>query len=79
MTDNLSVDYDDIIAQVKSMPREYLPDIYKYIAFILYCSKQYQPAKKEKKQGPGLREFVGSIKIDRDPLEIQKELRNEWN
>ena len=26
-----------------------------------------------------LREFVGSIKIDRDPLEIQKEMRNEWN
>ena len=36
MTDNISVDYDDIIAQVKIAPREYLPDIYKYIAFILY-------------------------------------------
>ena len=79
MTDNISVDYDDIIAQVKIAPREYLPDIYKYIAFILYCSKQSKPQKEEKKKSPGLREFVGSIKIDRDPLEIQKELRNEWN
>ena len=51
-TSNMSVDYDDIIAQVKNAPR-----------------KNY----------PGLREFVGSITIDRDPLEIQKELRNEWN
>lgn len=55
-TSNMSVDYDDIIAQVKTAPREYLSDT-----------------------SIGLREFVGSIKIDRDPLEIQKELRNEWN
>lgn len=30
-------------------------------------------------QTKGLREFVGSLKIDCDPLEIQKEMRAEWD
>ncbi len=71
------VGYNDVIEQVKRMPQECLSNIDRYIAFQIYCVNQTEKTKK--KQSPGLREFVGSIKIDRDPLEIPKELRNEWN
>lgn len=77
LNDDLSIGYNDVIEQVKNAPKECLGNIYRFIAFQLYCSKQSEEQKK--KQKPGLREFVGSIKIDRDPLEIQKELRDEWN
>ena len=76
ISNGASVNYNDVIEQVKSTPKEFLGDISKYIAFLMYCSEQAKAQEKSPK--PGLREFVGSIKIDRDPLEIQKELRDEW-
>lgn len=33
----------------------------------------------EKVEQPDLRKYCGSIKLKSDPLEIQKNLRNEWN
>ena len=27
----------------------------------------------------GLSDFLGCLHLDKDPLEIQKEMRNEWN
>ena len=77
LNNDFTVGYNDVIDQVKIAPKECLSNIYRYIAFQLYCTQQFE--KQKKKQSPGLREFVGSIKIDRDPLEIQKEMRNEWN
>lgn len=32
----------------------------------------------KKPKGPDLLKYCGSIKLLTDPLEIQKELRNEW-
>ena len=75
LNNDFTVGYNDVIEQVKRMPQECLSNIYRYIAFQIYCVNQTE--KQKKKQSPGLREFVGSIKIDRDPLEIHKELRNE--
>lgn len=81
LNNDFTVGYNEVIEQVKRMPQECLSNLYRYIAFQIYCinQKEKQKEKQAEKRSPGLREFVGSINIDRDPLEIQKELRDEWN
>ena len=63
--------YDAVVEQLKSVPNEYLDDISRYISNILNGQKKSE-------QG-GLREFYGALKIEGDPLEIQKQMRDEWD
>lgn len=66
------MNYDAVIEQVKSVPEEYLDDISRYINNVVNMHSC-----KNKKSG--LREFYGALHIDGDPLEIQKQMRNEWD
>lgn len=34
--------------------------------------------KEKKKKGVDLKKYLGSIKLNEDPLDIQKKLRDEW-
>lgn len=54
---------------------------------MVYKIEQKTPKKKfdklvdaanKKHQKTSLKEFSGLLKFEKDPLEIQKELRNEW-
>jgi len=63
--------YDAVVEQVRSVPEEYLDDISRYIKNLM--------SGKRKKKSPGLREFYGALKIEGDPLEIQKQMRSEWD
>lgn len=67
--------YEAVLKQVKSVPEACLDEISNYIDYVIY---RYEKQETEKKKG-NLSEFFGTMKIDGDPLEIQKEMRNEWN
>lgn len=64
--------YDMVVEQIKSVPEEYLDDISHYISNVVN-----RHSKKNAKSG--LREFYGALNIEGDPLEIQKQMRNEWD
>lgn len=75
----MQISYDTVTQQVKSAPEKYLYDISQYINYLMYRysmeNKQSEPIRKS----TGLKDFLGCLKLDKDPLEIQKEMRNEWN
>lgn len=69
------MNYETVLTKVRTAPEVCLDEISKYIDYVLY---RYEEQEKEKKKG-NLSEFFGVLQIDGDPLEIQKEMRNEWN
>ena len=69
--------YEAVLTQVRSVPEACLDEISNYIDYVVYrYEKQTQTTHKQKEN---LSEFFGAMQIDGDPLEIQKEMRNEWN
>ncbi|MBR0032980.1 MAG: hypothetical protein IJP61_11960 [Treponema sp.] len=68
--------YETVLEQVRSVPEEYLDEVSDMIGYILYRHEK-QTERQQKKSG--LAEFFGSMQIDIDPLDIQREMRNEWN
>ncbi|MBR5959267.1 MAG: hypothetical protein IKZ99_12960 [Salinivirgaceae bacterium] len=62
---------EEVIEQIKSVPEEYLDEISQYISDLMGGNKR-------KKKSQGLREFYGIMNLG-DGLEIQKQMRNEWN
>lgn len=67
--------YETIFEQIKSVPNECLADIEEYIGYLLYRHKKNMYETKHN----DLSKYFGSIKINKDALEIQKGMRNEWN
>ena len=67
--------YELLVEQIKSVPKECLEDIGNYIEFVLY---KYNQSVKEDKSND-LSKHFGSVKFHRDAMEIQKEMRDEWN
>ena len=63
--------YDAITQSVLQLSYE---DKINLLSFIANTLKQTSPQQKEK----SISQFFGSVKIEKNPLEIQKELRNEW-
>ncbi|MCR5456442.1 MAG: hypothetical protein K6F33_15810 [Bacteroidales bacterium] len=76
---NTQVSYDSVVRQLKAAPEKYLYDISLYINYIMYRnSVENEPQNIENKYS-GLKDFLGCLSLDKDPMEIQKEMRNEWN
>ena len=74
----MQVTYESVERQLKSAPEKYLSDISQYISFLMYrytMESQPEPTRKS----TGLKDFLGCLHLDQDPLDIQKEMRNEWN
>ncbi len=69
--------YEAVLTQVRAAPEACLDEISQIISYVVYRYKK-EIEKKDQKNGI-LAEFYGAMPIDGDPLEIQKELRNEWN
>ena len=70
--------YEPLFQRIKSVPTQYLGEIYDFVDFVLYRSTRIEP--QEKQPSPaGLEEFYGCMDFDGDPLEIQKRMRNDWN
>lgn len=67
--------YDTIVEQVKRVPQECLTEVESYIQFVLYRYNQ----KTEYKKTNDLSAFFGSVNFPKNGLDIQKEMRNEWN
>lgn len=61
---------DEVIEQIKSVPEEYLDEISQYISDLMSAQK--------KGNNRGLREFYGIMHLG-DGLEIQKQMRSEWD
>ncbi|WP_455160183.1 hypothetical protein [Treponema lecithinolyticum] len=67
--------YETLFEQIKSVPQEYLADIQNYVEYILYrYNKNIDGTLPH-----DLSKYFGSIKIYKDALALQKEMRNEWN
>ena len=69
--------YETVLTQVKAAPEACLEKISDYIEYVVYCYEKQEQAKPKPKGN--LSEFFGIMQIDGDPLEIQKEMRDEWN
>lgn len=67
--------YEAVLAQVRSVPEEYLDEISNIISYVMY---KHEKEEKSVKKG-NLSAFFGALEIRGDPLEIQREMRNEWN
>ncbi len=67
--------YEAMFDQIKSVPKECLPEIENYIQFVLYRYNQIASHKESK----DLSKCFGSVKFNKDALALQKEMRNEWN
>ena len=76
---NTQATYDSVTLQLKSAPTKYLNDISQYINYLMYRYALEQQPKEPVKKSTGLKDFLGCLNLDKDPLEIQKEMRNEWN
>ena len=63
---------EEVIEQIKSVPEEYLDEISQYISDLMSIREA------RGKNNRGLREFYGTMNLG-DGLEIQKQMRNEWN
>lgn len=74
----MQVTYDSVAQQLKSAPEKYLYDISQYISFLIYRYTMENQQKETARKSSGLKDFLGCLKLDKDPLEIQKEMRNEW-
>ncbi len=70
--------YDTLFQRIKSVPEQYLDEIYNYVDFVIYRSTLPEP-QSNKPKSSGLEEFYGCMEFDGDPLEIQKRMRDEWN
>ena len=64
---------DEVIEQIKSVPEEYLDEISQYISDLMSAQKTCG-----KGNNRGLREFYGIMHLG-DGLEIQKQMRSEWD
>ena len=64
--------YDAVVEQVRSVPEEYLDEISQYISDLMSIREV------RGKNNRGLRDFYGIMHLG-DGLEIQKQMRNEWN
>jgi len=67
--------YDTLFEQIKTVPQEYLADIEKYVGYVLSRYKKNS----ETISQHDLSKYFGSIKMQRDALVMQKELRDEWD
>jgi hypothetical protein len=64
--------YETVLKQVQAVPEACLDEISNYIEYVVY---RYE--KQEAKKG-NLSKYFGLMDLG-DGLEIQKEMRNEWN
>lgn len=69
--------YETVLEQIKAAPTECLDEISQIISYVVFRHEK-KSIDTEKKQ-KSLVEFFGAMNIDGDPLEIQKEMRSEWN
>ena len=67
--------YEAVMERVKEVPEEYLDEVTDMIDFVIY---RHGHNRKKIEKG-NLAQFFGTMKFDGDPLEIQRQLRNEWN
>ena len=77
-TKDRPIGYEALFQCIKTVPTQYLDEIFNYVNFILYRNSHPEPQNKAT-QSSGLEEFYGCMDFDGDPLEIQKRMRNEWN
>ena len=71
--------YEAMFDQIKSVPKECLPEIENYIQFVLYRYNQRYNQIASHKESKDLSKCFGSVKFNKDALALQKEMRNEWN
>lgn len=64
-----------LVEQIRSMPQECLLEVQNYVEYVLYRYNQTA----EKNENKNLSKHFGSVKFQRDAMEIQKEMRDEWN
>lgn len=64
-----------LVEQIRTMPQECLVEVQNYVEYILYRYNQNS----EKQIKNNLSGHFGSVKFHRDAMEIQKEMRDEWN
>ena len=67
--------YDAVVEQLKSVPNEYLDDISRYISNILNGQKK---SGQDGKPRGKFAKYFGTMDLG-DGLEIQKQMRDEWN
>ena len=67
--------YDTVIEQIKAVPHEYFSDIENYIQYVLYRHSRNGKSNNAK----NLSKYFASVSFSRDALDIQKEMRNEWD
>ena len=68
--------YEVVLTQVRSVPEACLDEISNYIDYVVYrYEKQAQTTPKQK---GNLSKYFGIMDLG-DGLEIQKEMRDEWN
>mgnify|MGYP006873012928 FL=1 len=68
--------YEAVLTQVRSVPEACLDEISNYIDYVVYrYEKQAQTTPKQK---GNLSKYFGIMDLG-DGLEIQKEMRDEWN
>lgn len=64
-----------LVEQIRAMPQECLIEVQNYVDYVLYRYNQIS----EKKEENNLSKHFGSVKFNRDAMEIQREIRDEWN
>lgn len=67
--------YEAVLEQIRAVPAEYLDEISGIIRYVIY---RHETEGKPVETG-SLAQFFGTLDIEGDPLEIQKEMRNEWD
>lgn len=68
--------YEAVLTQVRSVPEECLDEISNYIDYVVY--RYEKQAQTNPKQKGNLSKYFGIMDLG-DGLEIQKEMRDEWN
>lgn len=66
--------YEMLVQEMKSLPEECLDDVADYMGYVIY-----RRSKKTAKATHSMARHFGSVKISRDGLDIQKEMRDEWD
>lgn len=64
-----------LVEQIRTMPQECLIEVQNYVNYVLYRYNQTS----KKKENINLSKHFGSVKFHHDGMEIQKEMRDEWN
>lgn len=67
--------YRTLERRIQEVPEEYLNEIADYVEYILYKINHRKTEDSDKEVSV----YFGSIKRPMNGLEIQKELRNDWN